>query len=174
MTKKIIILSFVLILVASAYYGSRVAVTEQIPLLDSVRSASSIVFAIFGAWMAIVYPRSVASLGARVAETRLAALKEVENILVPMIMSTIILFVSMLLTVAGPVIRKMDVSDEWRSVVWGGHYSIVVALFLAQFAILFNFFGPVVVDYRRMWAQHRDRYEKEKRGSLRQKREKRI
>lgn len=44
------------VLIFSAYFGKNVPFSSQWPLYEALRTTASIIFAVVGAWFAIIYP----------------------------------------------------------------------------------------------------------------------
>lgn len=166
--KRILLLvGAALIMVVAYFYGQNVALQRQLHLLDALRTASSIVFAIFGAWMAVVYTRVLQDMGSRSAEQRRSALMRVEHIFVPLMFSTFVLVVSLILTFAVPLGEEIAFLRPWREELLGFHYAGVCMLLLIQVAVLIMFFVPLAHDYREAERKHKERESKEKRRPLR-------
>lgn len=95
-----------IICVAGAYLGRTIPFAVQWPLYESLRTTAAIIFAVVGAWLAIIYPErlrfSVADKGKAEGNTRGMVL-----LLTPAIHSTIILAVVLLTGIVAPLIKQI-------------------------------------------------------------------
>ena len=136
MRKITIILLALLLLTATAVAftcGRRVPFAEQWPLFEALRTTSAIIFAVVGAWLAIVYPERLRLSLSPSDETSHEKIQNNIGILLsPAVNSTCVLCVVLLVGVSAPLLKRADfVSQhlaEWR----GGSYALLVALTLWQ------------------------------------------
>lgn len=125
---------FLLAAIAVAFTnGRRIPFAEQWPLFEALRTTSAIIFAVVGAWLAIVYPERLRlSLSISDDTSHEKPQNNIGVLLSPAVNSTCVLCVVLLVGVSAPLLKRADfVSqhlDEWR----GGSYALLVALTLWQ------------------------------------------
>lgn len=58
MNKKaaLLVIALVFIILAAGYFGRHITFALQWPLFEALRTTASIIFAVVGAWFAIIYP----------------------------------------------------------------------------------------------------------------------
>lgn len=93
--------------VAGYYFGRNIKFANQWPLYEALRNTASIIFAVVGAWLAIVYPdRLRFSLGNR-DSGRPAPSQSMGLLLLPAVHSTILLAILLLAGVAAPILKQL-------------------------------------------------------------------
>lgn len=131
-----------LVLVAlGAWFGRHVPFAEQWPLYEALRTTAAIIFAIIGAWLAIIYPErlkfSFRGRNGTVGESDSAS----SELFTPVINSTCILSIVLVLGVVAPIAKRLDLPGDvaiWRAV----SYGLLVALTLWQLWTILLTFGP--------------------------------
>lgn len=95
-----------LICLSGAYLGRSIPFSAQWPLYESLRTTAAIIFAVVGAWLAIIYPErlrfSVADEGKAEGNAKGMVL-----LLTPAIHSTIILAIVLLIGIIAPLVRQI-------------------------------------------------------------------
>lgn len=130
----ILLALFLLAATAAAFtYGRRVPFAEQWPLFEALRTTSAIIFAVVGAWLAIVYPERLRlSLSHSDGTPNDKNQNNIGVLLSPAVNSTCVLCVVLLVGVSAPLLKRADFVvqhlAEWR----GGSYALLVALTLWQ------------------------------------------
>lgn len=119
---------------AGAWFGRSVPVAEQWPMFEALRTTAAIIFAVIGAWMAIIYPERL-KLSFRPskdpASAELSASTGWGQLFTPVVHSTLILGVVLLLGITVPILKHADLPvpvECWR----GTSYGLLVALTLWQ------------------------------------------
>lgn len=118
---------------AGGWFGRVVPFAEQWPMFEALRTTAAIIFAVIGAWLAIIYPeRLKLSFRAQSAPSE-ANLHGTGwgQLFTPVVNSTAILSVILFLGVVAPVVKRsgIPVDVEWLR---GGSYALLVALTLWQ------------------------------------------
>jgi hypothetical protein len=124
----------IVLIAAGAWFGRKVPVAEQWPMFEALRTTAAIIFAVIGAWMAIIYPERL-KLSFRPADTAspadLGPATGWGQLFTPVVHSTLILGVVLLLGITVPVLKHAGLAvpvDCWR----GTSYGVLVALTLWQ------------------------------------------
>lgn len=95
-------------LVFSAIRGPHVPFSEQWPLFEALRNTAAIVFAVVGAWLAIVYPDRLRwGLRENGRAGKSPGASKVAKLLVPVVHSTVILGVVLLVGLFAPLVRDL-------------------------------------------------------------------
>ena len=147
--KKIAILVYAILAIcaliiccASYYFGKSIPFSQQWPLYEALRTTAAIIFAVVGAWLAIVYPERLKFSFNRQAEKNSTG-KNFGLLFVPAIHSTIILIILLLVGILAPLLRQIPLNDEYREVARGLSYLLVAALTLWQVVIVAMAIAPV-------------------------------
>lgn len=117
---------------AGVWFGRVVPFAEQWPMFEALRTTAAIIFAVIGAWMAIIYPDRLRLSLRNPDET--SASKEssgLGKLFTPVVNSTAILCCILLIGAAAPVMKRLPlpVEIEWLR---GASYGLLVALTLWQ------------------------------------------
>lgn len=132
MSKFIAFLSFTAICLVclGGWFGRLVPVAEQWPLFDALRTTAAIIFAVIGAWMAIIFPERL-KLSFRPATGKISKSSRDSTgwgqLFTPVVHSTMILGVVLLLGVLYPILRHLDLPIQLE-VKRGLSYAMLIAL----------------------------------------------
>lgn len=122
--------------VAGFHYGQSIPFANQWPLYEALRNTASIIFAVVGAWLAIVYPdRFRLSLGGGDGKSS-APSKSMGLLLLPAVHSTILLVVLLLAGVAAPIIKQLPFALAHLELFRGASMAFVCALTCWQVVIV--------------------------------------
>lgn len=120
------------------WFGRAVPFAQQWPLFEALRNTASIIFAVVGAWLAIIYPERLKmsfgkpSVGAPAAATG----NNVSLLMLPAVHSTILLAILLLIGVIAPMLQQIPVLLDHVEVLRGLSYTTVVGLTCWQVAIV--------------------------------------
>ncbi|CAH1747470.1 conserved membrane protein of unknown function [Thauera humireducens] len=129
--------SFLLVLVATPivlagyFLGKSVPFAEQWPLFEALRTTASIIFAVVGAWLAIIYPERLRLSFRGEAGGNGQAVK-MGQLLHPAMHSTAILCVVLFVGIAAPLLKQLPELLAHRAVLRGLSYGLLVSLTLWQ------------------------------------------
>lgn len=120
--------------VLAATRGARVPFAQQWPLYEALRNTAAIVFAVVGAWLAIVYPERLKfGLGShREGEKVAGGAGKVGRLLIPVVHSTVILAVVLLVGLLAPLVREFPIVREHVEIFRACSYVLLAALTLLQ------------------------------------------
>ena len=136
MRRITVALLFLLLLAAVGVgfiYGRDVPFEEQWPLFEALRTTSAIIFAVVGAWLAIVYPERLRLTLSPTVDTQ--AKQSPNNIgilLSPIVNSTVVLCIVLLLGVLAPLLKRAHFVEMYLAESRGISYALLVALTLWQ------------------------------------------
>lgn len=119
----------------SAYVGQNIPFAEQWPLFEALRTTSSIIFAVVGAWLAIVYPeRMKLSFGRPAGIDRNST--NVGLLLYPAGCSTIILICVLFAGILAPIIKHIPQAMQHLAYLRGFSFFILTFLTLWQITVV--------------------------------------
>lgn len=125
--KIITTLSLISVFVISftvGYYGRNITFEKQWPLFEALRTTSAIIFAVVGAWMAIVYPEKIKS---PFKKTYNESGFESSRLLTPIANSTFILIIVLIIGIFAPIVRQIS-PEEYHESSRGISYGILFIL----------------------------------------------
>lgn len=108
--------------------GQHVPFSEQWPLFEALRTTAAIIFAVVGAWLAIVFPeRLKLSLRTDSSKTKNSS-AGMGQLLSPAIHSTAILSIVLVIGVVAPLLKRVAGLEPYTQEFRGISYSILVLL----------------------------------------------
>ncbi len=132
----------VALVVLGFQFGQSVPFVNQWPLYEALRNTAAIIFAVVGAWLAIIYPeRLKLSFGAP-AETKGSSAKLL-LLLTPAVSSTFILMIVLMVGVLAPVFKQMPFVLERLEFFRGISFAFLMMLTIWQVVIVFIAIMPV-------------------------------
>lgn len=91
---------------AGFYYGRYIPFIQQWPLFEALRNTAAIIFAVVGAWLAIIYPERLKLSFGKPASTDKGS-ENVGLLLTPAVHSTIILVCLLLIGICAPILKQI-------------------------------------------------------------------
>lgn len=132
-TTALLFLLFVSAIFGGYIYGKQVPFAEQWPLFEALRTTSAIIFAVVGAWLAIVYPERLRfSLGSQESSGQSKSPNNIGTLLSPAVNSTGVLCIVLLVGVIAPLLKRTALVNMYLSECRGAAYALLVALTLWQ------------------------------------------
>lgn len=150
--------------------GKNVEVSVQWPLYDTLRNTSAIIFAVVGAWLAIIYPERL-KFSVRKQDGASEDAPGLKLILTPAVSSAAILIIVLLLGVMHPLLRQIPELMAHKEVIRGASFCLLVALTLWQMVTVVIAILPVDILVTREAEERAFREIDNHYGSIRQKRE---
>ncbi|PAT34949.1 hypothetical protein [Vandammella animalimorsus] len=126
---------------AGAWFGRKVPFVEQWPLFEALRTTAAIIFAVIGAWMAIVYPERLRFSLRKGAGGRTPTGDASSELFTPVVNSTCILAIVLLIGIVAPLVRAYGFGIP-AELGRGLSYALLVALTLWQLWTVFLTLGP--------------------------------
>ena len=124
------------------WVGQNVPYGEQQKLYEMLRNVEGTMFAVFGLWIALLYPELRKKVFGRSQSRRPSSEdcdsdnesedKQADHLLQPFFMSLFILLVTVVVDVVGPLIKRVDVFVEYSSAVRGLSYALIGVLAMCQ------------------------------------------
>ncbi|WP_312993874.1 hypothetical protein [Achromobacter animicus] len=121
------------VVVGGGWIGRSIPFAEQWPLFEALRTTAAIVFAVVGAWVAIMFPERLKQpIVKRADGTRIAGREGIDDFFTPVVHSTIILSIVLIVGVVAPIAKRFEWmilhSELWRGVT----YALLIGLTLCQ------------------------------------------
>lgn len=117
--------------------GQKVAFAQQWPLFEALRNTAAIIFAVVGAWLAIIFPeRLKMPFGRAKNESRDSNGSSMGLLLTPAVHSTILLVVLLLIGVTAPLMKQIPQVMKHVEMFRGISFTLLIALTLWQSAIV--------------------------------------
>jgi len=122
------------VLLLAAWQGSKVPFSNQWPLFEALRTTAAIIFAVVGAWLAIVYPERLKRTRQDSGEMGAARSgpDRVKFLLHPIWHSTIILAVVLAVGMIAPLLRQFGFVQTHAEELRGVSYVVLAALTMLQ------------------------------------------
>lgn len=121
--------------IAGFYYGRAIPFAQQWPLYEALRNTASIIFAVVGAWLAIIYPERL-KLSMRGHRQKKPAGDNMGLLLTPVVHSTLLLVVLLLIGICAPLLKQLPAALAHLAFFRGLSFLILVALTLWQVVIV--------------------------------------
>ncbi|BBL31224.1 hypothetical protein [Pantoea ananatis] len=138
--------AILLILMISAYFGQNVPFANQWPLFEALRTTASIIFAVVGAWFAIIYPERLKKSFRGGGSGSDINGSGITRLFTPIVHSTVILASILVIGVAAPIIKQFSFVIEYKEICRGFSYTVLVFLTLWQLlTVLYSLIGPDMV-----------------------------
>lgn len=120
---------------AGFYYGRYIPFVQQWPLFEALRNTAAIIFAVVGAWLAIIYPeRLKLSFGKSANITN--GSENVGLLLTPAVHSTIILVCLLLIGICAPILKQIPGILNYVEIFRGLSFLTLTILTLWQVVIV--------------------------------------
>lgn len=116
----------------SCWLGAEVPFEKQWPLFEALRTTASIIFAVVGAWIAIVYPERLKLSFTDESGTSKSSNTGLSRLFSPVVNSTAILCIILIVGVAAPLIKTFSLALEHKDQLRGLSYAALVSLTLWQ------------------------------------------
>ncbi|MBQ4673295.1 hypothetical protein [Aeromonas dhakensis] len=111
------------------YFGQAIPFSEQWPLFEALRTTASIIFAVVGAWLAIIYPERLRfSFDGTKQKLSSVAMVNMGKLLHPAIHSTMILCVILLVGIIAPVLKQVPALLPHKTTLQGCSYTLLMVL----------------------------------------------
>ncbi|EOA3299795.1 hypothetical protein ACUH7A_004023 [Yersinia enterocolitica] len=142
---KLALIFFAACIVFSAgFLGRHISFAVQWPLFEALRTTASIIFAVVGAWFAIIYPeRLKKSFRGGVSDGNGGG---IQRLFTPIVHSTAILATVLLIGIVAPLLKQFDWIILHKVAFRGISYGLLVSLTLWQLVtVVFSLIGPDIV-----------------------------
>jgi len=123
------------------WIGRDVPYAEQQKLYEMLRNVAGIMFAVFGLWIGLLYPelrKKVFSRGSENSDVPPKGIeaeredRQADHLLQPFFISLTIVLVTVVVDIAGPIVRRIDWLVQHKNLLRGVSYILIGILALAQ------------------------------------------
>jgi hypothetical protein len=136
----------VILVLLAGYFGRHVAFSLQWPLFEALRTTASIIFAVVGAWFAIIYPERLKKSFRGGTGTADSNGPGIHRLFTPIVHSTAILATVLIVGVVAPLMKQFDFILAHKSIFRGISYGLLVFLTMWQLlTVVFSLIGPDIV-----------------------------
>lgn len=147
-------------------FGGEVSFSEQWPLFESLRNTAAIIFAVVGAWFAIIYPERMKGILSR-SPLAISAGEGIGKLFSPIVHSTIILCLILLIGVMAPLAKQIDFLVEHVEYVRKLSYGVLFVLTFWQVWTVLVTLVPALLlkesdDHQKKDESNRDAYKQGK------------
>lgn len=127
-------------------------------MFEALRTTASIIFAVIGAWLAIIYPDRLKLSFKSQPDMVTGSRTGVGKLFTPVVHSTSILCVILVIGVLAPILKRVDVLALGITLDWvrGGSYGVLIALTLWQLWTVLLTLIPA--DTVKSFVDHEDRH----------------
>lgn len=137
--------------------GRAIPIGEQMPVFEALRETASIIFAVMGIWIAVLFPFALEKLFKR-AQASDADLKTAQRLLRPMLYSTIVIALVLLIEIAQPILKTLSIPATAHPWIRGFSFSVLGGLaYLQLSSILFSLVPQNLLDKSISTQQQRQR-----------------
>lgn len=115
-------------------YGNGISLKVQLGLYKTLREISSIIFAVIGAWIAIIFPGALTKIfkkGISIEDKSKEVLR-VKLLIQPMILSTISIIISVFIEFSSPIIKSIKFFTDIKGILLSFSYGLLASLFLLE------------------------------------------
>lgn len=116
-----------------AYFGSSIPFRDQWPLYEALRSTSSIIFAVIGAWLTILYPDAIKKVFIRHSKFTGEGVESIELLVSNIRYSTGILATIMLVGILGQIARHLTILQPYTEPLRAALFALLGILTFLQF-----------------------------------------
>lgn len=106
--KLLALIGSLAIVVFAFWLGQGVPFEDQWPLYEALRTTASIIFAVVGAWLAIIYPDRLKLSFRQPAGNSVSNGGSMSRMFTPIVHSTAILCLVLLIGIIAPLLKKID------------------------------------------------------------------
>ncbi|WP_311515290.1 hypothetical protein [Oligella urethralis] len=131
MSKKFLfflIVCLILLISIAFCYGRYIEFSTQWPLYEALRTTASIIFAVVGAWLAIIYPDRLRFAFRTESKNTDNSAMNMGKLLSPAIHSTFILCIVLIVGVAAPIFKQFNFFLMHKEIFRGLSYALLVGL----------------------------------------------
>lgn len=132
----------VTLVIVGYLFGRSIPFAQQWPLFEALRNTAAIIFAVVGAWLAIIYPERLKISFGRSTESK-GSSANMGLLLTPAVSSTFILMIVLMVGVLAPILKQVPYLVENVEVVRGGAFAFLMILTIWQVVIVFIAIMPV-------------------------------
>jgi len=123
--------------------GKNVSFSSQWPLYEALRNTSAIIFAVVGAWLAIIYPEKLRYSLREESENGAQESPNFKLLLTPAVSSAVVLIIVLAVGVAAPLLKQVEIIQPHISILRGSSFALLMFLTIWQMIIVVIAILPV-------------------------------
>lgn len=132
--KLVLSLLVAITVVFSFVLGRGISFSEQMPIYDGLRNTSAIIFAVMGAWIALIYPRKLSqAFGRKPYDEKKKDIDDINRLFKPMVYSTIILIIVVGMAFIVPLGKQISSLHPYKDIFRSISFGSIAALTILQF-----------------------------------------
>lgn len=133
------------------YFGQDVPYTEQLPLYEGLRTTSSIIFGVTGAWIAIIYPGNLLDLlEGNLSDEEQKKHEKVRTLISPLVYSSVILACVLMVGILTPILKRLPFLLPHLRLVRGLSFALLGLLTIGQLWTLLLTLVPADIAQRKI------------------------
>jgi ABC-type polysaccharide transport system permease subunit len=140
------ILSIIILIIVSIsclFFGSDINIASQIPLYQSLRDTSAIIFGVTGVWIAILYPKSLQKIyGKSDIDEASKEYRNIKQLCLPLKISTIIVSLVLIIGILNQIGRQFIFLHQYKDIVRSFSFSLLGSLTYLQLWALIAALSP--------------------------------
>lgn len=123
-----------IIIVLSIVLGKGISFSEQMPIYEGLRNTSAIIFAVMGAWIALLYPGKLSQVfGRKPYDEKKKDVDDINRLFKPLIYSTIILIVVVGVSFIVPLGKQISYLHQYKDIFRSISFGSIATLTILQF-----------------------------------------
>jgi len=132
---KFLAISLLLVIIGSSLWlGGGIPFSEQMPIYDGLRTTSAIIFAVMGAWIALLYPSTLSkAFGKKPFEEKSDDIEQINRLFKPMLYSTGVLITVIGVAFIVPLAKQIEFLHLYKEFFRAISFSVIGALTYIQF-----------------------------------------
>lgn len=124
--------------VTAAYFvGDKITFSEQWGLYETLRTTASIIFAVVGAWFAVVYPEKLRAPFRGQATSQRGSDTRFGSLFSPIVNSTVILCLILFIGILAPVLKQVPILLEYKGYLRAVSFGLLCCLTFWQIWTVF-------------------------------------
>jgi len=121
-----------IVFVACLYFGRSISFKDQWPLYEALRSTSSIIFAVIGAWLTILYPEALKKIFSKGLNLNESKMDSIDLLIANIRYSTLILACILLIGFVAQIAKQVPLIYQYYSDLRGLSFGILGVLTFLQ------------------------------------------
>ena len=122
-----------IIITGSIILGGKIPFKDQMPIYDGLRNTSSIIFAVMGAWIALLYPSMLSkAFGKQPYEQKTSDIDDIKKLFRPLVYSTIILMIVIVMSFIVPLAKQINALVTYKEIFRTISFTIISTLSCMQ------------------------------------------
>lgn len=124
-------------IMAAYFVGDKITFSEQWELYETLRTTASIIFAVVGAWFAIVYPEKLRAPFRERTTTQKNADTRFGSLFSPIVNSTVILCLILFIGILAPILKQVPSLLEYKGCLRAVSFGLLCCLTFWQIWTVF-------------------------------------